>query len=258
MIWPFNAGVWAIHDRIYGVYSETTVASHIVPALPASCILPAAMSQPAVVEESSIPDSGEGLAATFLLPVEYLGVIVRPEPRLKLLSLKTDFMDPSFEPVASLDPPRASLAKWWQAVGKRVRASYDKKAMPDNLKLALKGRVKLYSSAVGTASDVVDLAAEAPAEDHIAEVHAPAKRSRVSVSRPRGVATSSSSQGEADAGNSRRVLSRPRSSGDGGRGSDAALGGADSASGSVCALCGLTAEELGLLKPVLQRLLERL
>ena len=216
------------------------------------------VSQPVIAEGSSVPASGEDLAATFLLPVEYHGVVVQPEPRLKLLSLKTDFMDPSFEPVASSDPPRASLAKWWQAVGKRVRASYDKKAMPDYLKIALKGRLRLYSSAVGAASDVVDLAAEAPAEDHIAEVHAPAKRSRVSVSRPRGVATSLSSQGEADAGNSRRVLSRPRSSGDDGRGSGAALGGADSASGSVCALCGLTADELGLLKPVLQRLLERL
>ena len=139
-----------------------------------------------------------------------------------------------------------------------MRASYNKKPMPDNLKVALKGRWRLYSSAAGAASDIVDIAAEAPAEDDNAVVHAPAKRSRVSVSRPRGVDTSSSSQGEADAGHRRRVLSRPRSIGNGGRGSGAALGGADSASVSVGALCGFTPEELRLLKPLLQRLSERL
>ena len=172
--------------------------------------------------------------------------------------LKPDFMDPAFEPLASSDPPRANLARWWQAVGKLVRASYNKKPMPDDLKLALKGRWRLYSSAAGVASDVVDLAAEAPTEDDTAEVHAPAKRSRVSVSRPRGVDTSSSSQGEADASHSRRALSRLRFIGDGGRGPGAALGGAESASVSIGALCGFTTEELRLLKPLLQRLLDRL
>ena len=66
-------------DRIYGVYSETTVASHIVPALPASCILPVSVTQPAVVEDSSISASGEDLAVTFLLPSEYHGVVIGAE-----------------------------------------------------------------------------------------------------------------------------------------------------------------------------------
>ena len=170
-------------------------------------------------------------------------------------------MDPSFEPVASSDPPRAILAKWWQAVSKRVRDSFDKKTIPEDLKTAMKGRSRLYSSAVGEALDVMDLAAEAPVVDHVAESHdggpPPAKRSRGSVFRRRVVATSSSSssQGEPDAGRSRGVLSRPRSGKDGGRGSGTALGRANFASGSVGALCGFTAEELGLLKPLLQRLL---
>ena len=68
-------------ERIYGVHTETTVASHIVPALPASCILPVSVSQPAIVEGGSIPaSSGEDLAATFLLPLEYHGVVVQPIP----------------------------------------------------------------------------------------------------------------------------------------------------------------------------------
>ena len=248
-------------ERIYGVYKETTVASHSVPALPASCILPVSVSQPGNVEGSSVPASGEDLAEIFLLPLEYHGVVVQPDPGRKLLLLlKAAFMDPSFEPAASSDPPRASLAKWWQAVAKRLRDSFDKKTIPEDLKTALKGRSRLYSSAVREASDVVDLAAEAPVVDHVAEAPSPAKRSRGSVSRPRVVATSSSasSQSEPGVGRSRRVLSRPRSGEDGGRGSGTPLGGANSASGSVCALCGLTAEEFGLLKPVLQRLLERL
>ena len=250
--------------RIYGVFKDTTVGSRSVPALPASCSLPASRSlpasvvQPVIAAGSSVPAVGEDLAAAFLLPVEYYGVVIQPEPRLKLLMLKPDFMDPAFEPLASSDPPRANLARWWQAVGKLVRASYNKKPMPEELKLALKGRWRLYSSAAGVASDVVDLAAEAPAEDDTAEVHAPAKRSRVSVSRPRGVDTSSSSQGEADASHSRRALSRPRFIEDGGRGPGAALGGAESASDSIGALCGFTTEGLRLLKPLLQRLLDRL
>ncbi len=247
-------------ERIYGVYKETTVASHSVPALPASCVLAVSVSQPAIVEGSFVPASGEDLVATFLLPLEYHGVLVQPDPGRNLLSLKAAFMDPSFEPVASSEPPRASLAKWWQAVAKRVRDPFDKKTIPEDLKTALKGRSRLYSSAVGEASDVVDLAAEAPVVDHVAEAPAPAKRSRRSVFRPRVVATSSSSssQGEPDAGRSRRVLSQPRSGEDGGRGSGTALGGANSASGLVGALNGFTAEELGLLRPLLQRLLERL
>ena len=100
-------------------------------------------------------------------------------------------MDPSFEPVASSDPSRASLAKWWQAVAKRVRDSFDKKTIPEDLKTALKGRSRLYSSAVGETSEVVDLAAEASVVDHGADAPAPAKRSRGSVSRHRVVATSS-------------------------------------------------------------------
>ena len=102
-------------ERIFGVYSETTIPSHIVPALPASCILSVSVSQPAVVEDSSVPASGEDLAVAFLLPSEYHGVVIQPDPGRKLLSLKAAFMNPSFEPVASSDPPRATLAKWWKA-----------------------------------------------------------------------------------------------------------------------------------------------
>ena len=152
-------------DRIYGVYSETSIANHIVPALPASCILPVSVSQPAVVADNSIPASGEDLAVTFLLPSEYHGVVIKPDPGRKLLSLKAAFMDPSFEPVTSSDPPRATLAKWWKAVSKRVRVSFDKKQMPDELKDAMRGRARLYLAPVGEALNVVDLAVEAPTVD---------------------------------------------------------------------------------------------
>ena len=147
------------------------------------------------MEDNSIPALGEDLAVTFLLPSKYHGVLFQPEPRLKLLSLKAAFMDPSFEPVASSDPPRATLAKWWKAVSERVRDSYE--LMPDELKEAMKGRMRLYLAPVGEAFDVVDLAAEAAIVDPAAEASdgdsSPAKRSRRSVSRPRVVATSSSS-----------------------------------------------------------------
>ena len=91
----------------------------------------------------------------------------------------------------------------------------------------------------------VDIAAEVP------DVGAPsAKRSRRSNSRSRFVSTSSSSssQVEPDAGGGRNVLSRPQS----------LRGGRVPASGSVGALGGLSAEEVGLFKALLQRVLERL
>jgi hypothetical protein len=251
-------------DRIYGVYSETTVASHIVPALPASCILPVSVTQPAVVEDSSISASGEDLAVTFLLPSEYHGVVIQPNPGRKLLALKAAFMDPSFEPVASSDPPRSTLAKWWQAVSKRVPDSYHKKQMPDELKAAMKGRTRLYAAPVGEALDVVDLAAESAIVDPEAEASdggsSPAKRSRRSVFRPRAVATSSSSSSQDGSGTgiSRGVLSRPRSGMGGGRGSGTAPGGANSASGFVGARGALSAEEVELFKSLLHRVLEQL
>ena len=95
------------------------------------------VSQPAIVEGRSIPALGEDLAVTFRLPIEYHGVVVQPDPRRKLLSQKAAFMEPSFEPVASSDPTRANLAKWWQAVSKRVRDLFDKKTIPEDLKTAM-------------------------------------------------------------------------------------------------------------------------
>ena len=68
-------------------------------------------------------------------------------------------MDASFEPVSSSNPPRENLAKRWQAVSKSIRDSFDHKAIPEDLKAAMKGRARLYLSAVGEASDVMDLAA---------------------------------------------------------------------------------------------------
>ena len=97
-------------DRIYGAYSETAIASLTVPALPASCLLPVSVTQAAVLEDNSVAAAGEDPAVTFRLPAEYHGVLFQPEPRLKLLSLKAAFMEPSFEPVVSSDPPRATLA----------------------------------------------------------------------------------------------------------------------------------------------------
>ena len=68
-------------------------------------------------------------------------------------------MDPSFEPVSSSNPHPEQLDKWWQAVSRSIRDSFDHKAIPADLRAAMKGRAKLYLSAVGEASDVVDLAA---------------------------------------------------------------------------------------------------
>ena len=46
-------------------------------------------------------------------------------------------------------------------VAGRFEEHTDHKAIPANLRAAMKGRAKLYLSAVGEASDVVDLAAGA-------------------------------------------------------------------------------------------------
>ena len=200
----------------------------------------------------------------FLLPPEYHGVLIQPAPRLKLLALTASFMDPSFEPASSWDPPRATLAKWWKAVSNRVRDSYNKMAMPVDLKAAMRGRARLYSAPVGEIVDVVDLAAEAAIGDLVAEAadegSTPAKRSRRSVSRPCVIATSSSSSVHDGSGTglTRGVLSRPRSVMRDGRGSGAAPGGASSASGSGGARGALSAEEVELFKALLLRVLERL
>ncbi len=71
-------------------------------------------------------------------------------------------MDASFEPSSSSNPPRATLARWWQAVIKSIRDSFDHKAIPEDLKGAMKSGARLYLSAVGEASDVADLAAGVP------------------------------------------------------------------------------------------------
>jgi hypothetical protein len=149
-------------------------------------------------------------------------------------------------------------------VSKRIRDLYHKKPMPEELKAAMKGRTRLYSAPVGEALDVVDLVAEAVIVDPAAEASdggsSPAKRSHRSVSRPRVVATSSSSSGPDGPGTgiSRGVLSRPRSVMGGGRGSGAAPVGANSASGFVGARGALSAEEVELFKSLLLRGLEKL
>ena len=122
-------------------------------------------------------------------------------------------------------------------------------AMPDELKAAMRGRARLYSAPVGEVVDLVDLAAEAAVGDLVAEAadegSAPAKRLRRSVSRPRAVASSSSSsgQGGSSTGFNRGVLSP---------------GGASSASGPVGAGGALSAEEVKLFKSLLLRVLARL
>jgi hypothetical protein len=133
--------------------------------------------------------------------------------------------------------------------------------MPEDLKAAMRGRARLYR---GEVVDVVDLAAEAAIEDPVTESSgggsAPAKRSRRSVSRPRAIATSSSSSGQDGPGTgfNRGVLSRPRSVMVDGRGSGTAPGGASSASGSVGAGGALSAEEVELFKSLLLRVLAKL
>ena len=149
-------------------------------------------------------------------------------------------------------------------MSKRIRDSYHKKPILDELKAAMKGRTRLYSAPVSEALDVVDVAAEAAIVDPAAEASdggsSPAKRSRRSVSRPRVVATSSSSSSQDGPGTdiSRGVLFRPRSVMGGGRGSGTVPGGANSASGSVGARGALSAEEVELFKSLLLRVLEQL
>ncbi len=278
-------------ERIYGAYNRTDGVIRPAVGLPDSCVslpvvraplqlsvVPASLSlpvsetqpttgggnsvpAPGVLEDSSVAAADEDPAVTFMLPAAYHGVLFQPEPRLKLLALKAAFMEPVFEPVASSDPPRATLAKWWKEVSRRIRDSYDKKAMPEDLKAAMRGRARLYRVDV---VDVVDLAVEAAIEDPVAESSgggsAPAKRSRRSVSRPRAIATSSSSSGQDGPGTgfNRGVLSRPRSVMGDGRGSGTAPGGASSASGSVGAGGALSAEEVELFKSLLLRVLAKL
>jgi hypothetical protein len=265
LMWTFIAVVWAIRIGAIvstGLTRRPLSLALLFPLSPASCLLPISVTQPAVVEDNSIAATGEDLAVAFLLPSEYHGVLFQPEPRLKLLSLKAAFMDPLIEPVASSDPPRATLAKWWkEEVSKRIRDSYDKMRLPEELKAAMRGRARLYR---GEVVDVVDLAAEAPIVDPAAEASdggsSPAKRSRRSVSRLRVVATSSSSSGQdgPGIGINRGVLPRPRVVMGDGRGSGAAPGGAISASGSVGARGALSAEEVELFKSLLLRVLEKL
>ena len=164
----------------------------------------------------------------------------------------------------SSDPLRATLSKWWHAVAKSIRDLHHHKAIPEDLKAALKGRSRLYASTVEKSPDLVDHVAEAPdvgaqARDLGGDTR-PAKRSRQPVSRHRSVASSlsSSRQVEPDDGLRRSMLSPPRSGRSGSRVSGTALDLADSSSGSVGAVCGFTEEEVRRLKPLLQRLLERL
>ncbi len=215
--------------RIYGAYKKTVFGIRVASALPVLLVSVGSVSaspQPAVREDCHSPAVGEDLAVTHRLPEEYYGVTVQRDPGRKTLTLKAEFMDASFEPVSSSKPSLENLAKCWQAVSKSIRDSFDHKAIPEDLKAAMKNRAKLYLSAVGEASDVVDLAVgasvvgglapESPAfVDFAAEAPdvglPPAKRPCRSVSRSHGIATSSSSssQVEPDAGRGRSVLSGP-------------------------------------------------
>jgi hypothetical protein len=183
---------------------------------------------------------------------------------VKLLALTASFMDPAFEPVSRSNPPRAMLAKWWRAVSQRIRGSYNKMAMPDALKAAMRGRARLYAAPEGEVVDVVNLAADDAVGDLVAEAadegSAPAKRLRRSGSRPRAVASSSSSSGPCGSGTgmNRGVSSQPRSVMGDGRGPGAAASGASSDSGSGSAGGALSAEEKELFKALLLRVLERL
>ena len=120
-------------DRLYGVYKETVFARRSATALPDSCILPVSVGEvvasvvpPAVPESERSPALGEGLAVTFLLPEEYHGVVIQ--------------YDPGRPP-----PPRAVLASWWREMSKRVRDLHLHKAIPTDLKAALKGGDRSYT-----------------------------------------------------------------------------------------------------------------
>ena len=105
-------------DRIYGAYKKTVFGIRSASALPDSCILPLSVGsvnaspQPAVREDGHSPALGEDLAVTHRLPEEYHGVTVQHDSGRKTLALKAEFMDASFEPVSSSNPPREILAKW--------------------------------------------------------------------------------------------------------------------------------------------------
>ena len=136
-------------ERIYGAYKKTFFGNRSAYALPDSCILPvlvgsvSASPQPAVREDDQNPALGEDLAVTHRLPEEYHGVVVQRDPGRKTLTLKAAFiMDATFEPVSSSNPPRETLARWWQAVLKSIRDSFDHKAIPEDLRAAMKVLIK--------------------------------------------------------------------------------------------------------------------
>ncbi len=201
---------------------------------------------------------GEDLAVTYRLPEEYQGVTVKRDPGRKTLTLKANFMGASFEPVSSSDPPCATLAKWWDAMSKSIRDSFDHKAIPEDLKAAIKGRSRLFASTVEESPDLVDLVAEAPdvgaqARDLGGNTR-PAKRSRQPVFRHRRVRP-------------RQAKSNPTMAYAGVCYPCPGLVGVGvafperrwtSSSGSVGAVCEFTEEKVRRLKPLLQRLLERL
>ena len=132
-------------ERIYGAYEKTDCGNRSAFSLPDSCSLPVsvggvlALSQPAIEEDGDNPASGEDLAVTHRLPEAYHGVLVQRHIGRKILTLKAAFMDPSFEPITSSNPPHKQLEKWWPAVSKRIRDSYDHKAIPADLRAAMKG-----------------------------------------------------------------------------------------------------------------------
>ena len=77
-------------------------------------------SQPAVREDGHSPALGEDLAVTHRLPEEYHGVTFQRDPGRKTLTLKAEFMDASFEPVSSSNPP----AKIWRSGGRPCQRAY--------------------------------------------------------------------------------------------------------------------------------------
>ena len=135
-------------ERIYGAYKRTDCGDRAALALPDSCILllpvvgVSAPPQPSVHEDGDTPALGEDPAVTHRLPEEYYGVLVPRHRGQKILTLTAAFMNSAFEPVASSNPPREQLEKWWLAVSKRIRDSYDHKAIPVDLRAAMKGRAR--------------------------------------------------------------------------------------------------------------------
>ena len=132
-------------DLIYGAYTHLEAESGGF-AVVLGAPLRGVEGSPSVGNSSVEPVD---LAVQYGLPGSYHGVVVQPVSTQKMLSLAADFMDGGYVPNdESSQPSATTLLEWWMQVCTEVRASYTKKQIPEDLKVAMKARQRMYEQLV--------------------------------------------------------------------------------------------------------------